>query len=112
MELDDGAEAVGGLHRLNAQLPYADSIPAENERLLAEVKDALDRFTAQSDFKLLLQACSGMSKAHACCPARAWDVCVCVTCKPVQQQQNSDPAAHPPRPQRFGATAVLTLLRP
>lgn len=64
MEVEDGAEAVSGLHRLNAQLPYADSIPVENERLLAEVKDALDRFTAQSDFKLLLQACSGMSSSQ------------------------------------------------
>ena len=57
---EDGAEAAGSLHRLNAQLPYADRIPAESERLLAEVKDALDRFASQNDVKLLLQACSGM----------------------------------------------------
>lgn len=60
MEVEDDARAVG-MHRLNAQLPYytADTIPAENERLVGEVKDSLAQFTADGDFKLLLRACSG-----------------------------------------------------
>lgn len=65
MEVEDDAAGAIGVqqHRFNAQLPYADSIPAENKRLLAEVKDALAKFTADGDFKLLLQACSGQFRS-------------------------------------------------
>eukprot|EP00752_Nemacystus_decipiens_P011025 g9797.t1 len=63
MEVEDNVGPVAlQQHRFNAQLPYKDKIPAENERLLAEVKDALAKFTADGDFKLLLQACSGLDR--------------------------------------------------
>lgn len=64
MEVEDNAGAVDQQHRFNAQLPYKDRIPAENERLLAEVKDALAKFAAEGDFRLLLQACSGQFRSR------------------------------------------------
>eukprot|EP00903_Cladosiphon_okamuranus_P009771 g9290.t1 len=62
--VDDAVGAMGAQqqHRFNRQLPYTDSIPAENKRILVEVKDALAKFTADGDFKLLLQACSGLDR--------------------------------------------------
>lgn len=64
---DDAAGAVGLQHRFNSQLPYADRIPAENERLLADVKDALAKFATNGDFKLLLKACSGQFRSAISC---------------------------------------------
>lgn len=60
MQVRQDAEAGDGLqHRFNVQLPYKDRIPVENERLLAEVKEALASFTADADVRHLLRACSG-----------------------------------------------------
>ena len=66
--MEDNAGAVDRQHLLisplSSSLPYKDRIPAENERLLAEVKDALAKFAAEGDFRLLLQACSGQFRSR------------------------------------------------
>lgn len=60
MEVGQDAEAGYLQHRFNVQLPYKDRIPAESERLLAQVKEALAKFTEDTnDSSHLLRACSG-----------------------------------------------------
>lgn len=57
MEVADG-DGVD-VHRFNAELPYRDRLPEENELLLSEVKEALASFAIHGDVRRILQACSG-----------------------------------------------------
>lgn len=51
------------VHRFNAQLPYRERIPGENDRLLADVSGALASFDPERDDALqVLQACSGLAR--------------------------------------------------
>lgn len=53
------ADGDGVVHRFNAELPYKERLPAENEHLLSEVKEALASFVVHGDVRRVLQACSG-----------------------------------------------------
>lgn len=54
---------VDELHRFNAELPYKDSIGAENDRLVADITHSLNYFNAEvGDPLQVLRACSGLER--------------------------------------------------
>lgn len=76
MEVADGDSNV---HRFNAELPYKERLPAENERLLSEVKEALASFPVHGDVRRVFQACSG-AYALAVDKHREQSQSVAITC--------------------------------